>query len=70
MILILAKGTSTEEPRTHISPDDPLKSPYMFGLTVDGMKPGARGHRRQGVRLARTQRQRPANPATTRCRRC
>src|ERR1700749_491484 len=38
--LIIAKG-ATAEPRTLISEDRPLSSPALFGLTVDGMKPGA-----------------------------
>ncbi len=38
--LIIAKGAS-KEPRTLLSEDRPLTSPAMFGLTVDGMKPGA-----------------------------
>ena len=38
--LIVAKGAS-KEPRTLLSEDRPLTSPALFGLTVDGMKPGA-----------------------------
>jgi len=38
--LIVAKGAS-KEPRTLISEDRPLASPALFGMTVDGMKPGA-----------------------------
>ena len=38
--LIVAKGLSAE-PRTLISEDQPLSSPALFGLTVDGMEPGA-----------------------------
>jgi Putative esterase len=38
--LIVAKGAS-KEPRTLLSEDQPLTSPALFGLTVDGMKPGA-----------------------------
>jgi hypothetical protein len=37
--LIIAKG-ATAEPRTLISEGQPLASPALFGLTVDGLKPG------------------------------
>ena len=39
--LLVAKGTPSDEPRKLVSPDEPLKSPFIFGLTVDGLKPGA-----------------------------
>lgn len=39
VILLLATDKSSE-PRTQVSPDELLKSPYMFGVTVDGLKPG------------------------------
>jgi hypothetical protein len=39
--LLVAKGAPTNEPRDLVSPDEPLKSPYIFGLTVDGLTPGA-----------------------------
>ena len=29
------------EPRTLVSPDEPMKSPYLFSVQVDGLKPGA-----------------------------
>jgi hypothetical protein len=39
--LILLIGTDgSSEPRTQVDADAPLKSPNIFGLTVDGMKPG------------------------------
>ena len=41
VILLVAKGAPKDEPRTLVSPDEPLKSPFIFGLTVDGLKPGA-----------------------------
>jgi hypothetical protein len=38
--IILLLGTDPDaEPRTRVSADEPLKSPFIFGLTVDGMKP-------------------------------
>lgn len=39
VILLLATDKSSE-PRKQVSPDELLKSPYMFGVTVDGLKPG------------------------------
>ncbi len=38
--LLLAKGAPKDEPRKLVSADEPLKTPFVFGLTVDGMKPG------------------------------
>jgi hypothetical protein len=40
VILMLSRDL-TREPRTHVGPDEPLDSPYLFGLNVDGMTPGA-----------------------------
>ncbi len=37
--LLVAKG-ATADPRSLLSEDEPLKSPYLFGLTVDGLAPG------------------------------
>jgi hypothetical protein len=39
IILLIAKS-GTSEPREQVEADAPLKSPYIFGLTVDGLKPG------------------------------
>ena len=39
-IILLLSTRSDSEPRGQVSPDDLLKSPYIFGLTVDGLKPG------------------------------
>jgi hypothetical protein len=39
VILLLATDTSSE-PRTQVDADAPLKTPFIFGLTVDGLKPG------------------------------
>ncbi len=30
IILLVAKGTPSDEPRAHVSPDEPLKAPFMF----------------------------------------
>ncbi len=35
-IILLLSRDLTREPRTHVSPDEPLESPYIFGLNVDG----------------------------------
>ncbi len=39
VILLLSTDTASE-PRRQVEADSPLKSPYIFGLTVDGLKPG------------------------------
>jgi len=39
IVLLLAKDAATE-PRLQSDPDEPLKTPFMFGQTVDGLKPG------------------------------
>jgi len=41
VILMLSRDFS-REPRTHVEPNEPLASPYLFGLTVDGLAPGAK----------------------------
>ena len=38
IILLLSKDL-TREPRTHVEPNEPLASPYLFGVTVDGLAP-------------------------------
>jgi hypothetical protein len=40
-IILLLEKTPDVEPRTQVEPDAPLKSPYIFGVNVDGLKPGA-----------------------------
>lgn len=39
VILLLSRDFS-REPREHVSPDEPLSSPYLFGLNVEAMQPG------------------------------
>lgn len=39
VILLLSRDLQ-REPRTHVEPNMPLDSPYLFGLTVDGLRPG------------------------------
>ena len=39
VILLLSKDFE-REPRTHVEPNEPLASPYLFGLDVDGLAPG------------------------------
>jgi hypothetical protein len=41
VILLLSRDFS-REPRTHVAPNEPLASPYLFGLTVDGLAPGSK----------------------------
>jgi hypothetical protein len=36
VILLLSRDLQ-REPRTHVEPNMPLDSPYLFGLTVDGL---------------------------------
>src|SRR5271167_773073 len=39
-IILLLSRDMTREPRTHVEPNEPLASPYIFGLNVDGLAPG------------------------------
>ena len=39
VILLLSRDLK-REPRSHVSPNEPLDSPYLFGLTVDGLVAG------------------------------
>ena len=39
-IILLLSRDLTREPRSHVSPDEPLASPYIFGLNVVGMAGG------------------------------
>jgi hypothetical protein len=39
-VILLVSGDLGREPRTHVEPNEPLASPYIFGLNVDGMAPG------------------------------
>jgi hypothetical protein len=39
-IILLVSRDLTREPRSHVSPDEPLESPYIFGLNVEGMTGG------------------------------
>jgi hypothetical protein len=41
VILLLSRDFS-REPRSHVEPNEPLASPYLFGLTVDGLAPGTK----------------------------
>jgi hypothetical protein len=40
-IILLLSRDLTREPRTHVEADEPLLTPYMFGLNVDGLAPGS-----------------------------
>jgi hypothetical protein len=40
-IILLMSRDFKREPRMHVSPNMPLDSPYLFGLNVDGLAPGA-----------------------------
>ncbi len=39
IILLLSRDLATE-PRSHVGPDEPLRAPFMFGLTINGLAPG------------------------------
>src|ERR1700691_1121102 len=38
-IILLLSRDLTREPRSHVEPNEPLASPYLFGLNVDGLAP-------------------------------
>src|SRR5579872_5371309 len=40
IILLLSRDMS-REPRKHVEANEPLASPYLFGLNVSGLAPGA-----------------------------
>ena len=40
-VILMLSRDFMREPRTHVLPNEPLASPYLFGLTVDGLAPGA-----------------------------
>src|SRR5271170_3435229 len=39
-IILLLSRDLTREPRTHVEPNEPLASPYIFGLNVEALAPG------------------------------
>ncbi|MBS0578141.1 MAG: hypothetical protein JSR36_02640 [Proteobacteria bacterium] len=39
-IILLLSTDLAREPRSHVSPDEPLDAPYIFGLNVEGMSGG------------------------------
>ncbi len=39
-IMLLLTTDAAKEPRAQLEEDQPLKSPYLFGVNVDGLKPG------------------------------
>jgi hypothetical protein len=41
-VILLLSRDFTREPRSHVEPNEPLASPYLFGLTVDGLAPGVK----------------------------
>ncbi len=40
-IILLISRDLTREPRTHVEPNEPLASPYLFGLNVEALAPGS-----------------------------
>jgi hypothetical protein len=39
-VILLLSRDLTREPRAHVEPNEPLASPYIFGLNVDALAPG------------------------------
>lgn len=39
-VILLVSADLTREPRTHVEPNEPLASPYIFGMNVDAMAGG------------------------------
>jgi hypothetical protein len=39
-LILLVSRDFTQEPRAHVAPNEPLASPYLFGMNVDGLAPG------------------------------
>src|SRR5580698_4419404 len=40
-VILLLSRDLTREPRSHVEPNEPLASPYLFGLNVESLAPGA-----------------------------
>src|SRR5271154_809293 len=40
-VILLLSPDLSREPRSHVEPDEPLASPYIFGLNVNALAPGA-----------------------------
>jgi len=40
-VILLISADLSREPRSHVSPDEPLENPYIFGQNVEGLAPGA-----------------------------
>jgi len=40
-VILLISRDLQREPRSHVQPDEPLDSPYIFGLNVDSLAPGS-----------------------------
>jgi len=38
-VILLLSRDLTREPRTHVEPNEPLETPFLFGLTVDALAP-------------------------------
>ena len=41
-VILLVSRDFNREPRSHVAPNEPLASPYLFGLNVAGLAPGAK----------------------------
>jgi hypothetical protein len=40
-VILLLSRDLTREPRTHVEANEPLATPYLFGLNVEGLAPGS-----------------------------
>ena len=41
-VILLVSRDFNREPRSHVAPNEPLASPYLFGLNVEGLAPGVK----------------------------
>jgi hypothetical protein len=39
-VILLLSSDFSREPRSHVDPDEPLSSPYIFGVNAEGLSPG------------------------------
>ena len=60
-VILMLSPREGVEPRTLVNPDEPLKSPYLFSVQVEGLKPGQAQPQSSGLKSQ------PPNPKTFRC---
>jgi len=52
-VILLLSRDFTREPRSHVAAEEPLASPYLFGLNVEGWVPGRAVVMDEAVELAK-----------------